>query len=319
MTLQAILQNPIFGPNFQNLGRSSGYYLSYRVETGFELKKLSLVERIIRSMLAWAGCYRSTHLKTIAPELVKEANIPPELLAKIQKSWIKTYPDLQFPQPAPVQDVNREPVVIQNPAPVQPVVSTYRIQIGNGAIHLEAGDIVRQNVNAIVNAANSQLLAGGGVCGAIFNAAGKDGLQNECNQALRHKGVLLVAPGDTVRTSAGRIPLPVQHIFHTVGPIKGNQTDAVIEAGIKKGVMRTLEEAMKLGVRSIAFPALSSGIYGVDLGVSVWTTWRGMQEHLVNHPGSFDLIKLVVPQGEKYRVSRLIVEQANFPQVGVVP
>jgi O-acetyl-ADP-ribose deacetylase len=119
------------------------------------------------------------------------------------------------------------------------------------------GDITRQRVDAIVNAANSSLLGGGGVDGAIHRAAGP-ALLEECRRlrATTHPDGLPV--GDAVATGAGR--LAARWVIHTVGPNRHTgQTDPQLLASCFR---RSLEVARSVGAASLAFPAVSAGIYG---------------------------------------------------------
>jgi O-acetyl-ADP-ribose deacetylase len=113
-------------------------------------------------------------------------------------------------------------------------------------------DLTQQHVDAIVNAANEQLAPGGGVCGAIRRAGG-DEIFDEC--ALLGGG----ATGNAKATRAGR--LPARHVVHAVGPVwhGGDAGEAELLASAYR---RSLEVAQELGCRTIAFPALSTGIYG---------------------------------------------------------
>jgi O-acetyl-ADP-ribose deacetylase (regulator of RNase III) len=122
------------------------------------------------------------------------------------------------------------------------------------------GDITTQELDAVVNAANSSLMPGGGVCGAIHDAAGPT-LQAEC-QALRattHPDGLDV--GAAVATGAG--DLAARWVIHTVGPNRhASETDPDLLASCFES---SLAEAARVGARSIAFPAISAGIFGWDV------------------------------------------------------
>ncbi|TDD65142.1 O-acetyl-ADP-ribose deacetylase [Jiangella aurantiaca] len=121
-------------------------------------------------------------------------------------------------------------------------------------VEVVQGDITREDVDAIVNAANSSLRGGGGVDGAIHRAAGP---------RLKEAGAALAPcpPGEAVATPAFDLDPPVRHVIHTVGPVwKGGTRD---EASLLASCYRrSVEVADSLGARSVAFPAISTGIYG---------------------------------------------------------
>ncbi|RXS77725.1 O-acetyl-ADP-ribose deacetylase [Streptomyces sp. TM32] len=119
------------------------------------------------------------------------------------------------------------------------------------------GDITEQTVDAVVNAANSSLLGGGGVDGAIHRRGGPEILA-EC-RALRdgHYGGGLPT-GQAVATTAGR--LPARWVVHTVGPVFSRQEDR--SALLASCYRESLRVADELGARTVAFPAISTGVYG---------------------------------------------------------
>ena len=115
------------------------------------------------------------------------------------------------------------------------------------------GDIVRTKADAIVNAANERLLAGGGVCGAIFRAAGERRLQAACDE-MGHCDT-----GSAVATPA--FDLPARYVIHAVGPVwqGGSRGERELLAGCYAS---SLALAADLGCASVAFPLISAGIYG---------------------------------------------------------
>ena len=121
------------------------------------------------------------------------------------------------------------------------------------------GDITTQRVDAIVNAANSSLLGGGGVDGAIHRAAGPR-LLDACREVRRTRLPDGLPVGDAVATPG--FNLPARWVIHTVGPNRHlGETDPEALASCFR---RSLEVADELGVRSLAFPAVSAGVYGWD-------------------------------------------------------
>jgi O-acetyl-ADP-ribose deacetylase (regulator of RNase III) len=129
-------------------------------------------------------------------------------------------------------------------------------------VRIEAvlGDIVRENVDAIVNAANSSLLGGGGVDGAIHRAAGPR-LVEECRLIRETTYPDGLPVGRAVTT--GGYDLPARWVIHTVGPNRHRgETDPELLASCFRA---SLDEARRVGARSIAFPAISGGVYGWEM------------------------------------------------------
>ncbi|MFF5260206.1 O-acetyl-ADP-ribose deacetylase [Actinomadura viridis] len=124
-------------------------------------------------------------------------------------------------------------------------------------ISLVQGDITEQQVDAVVNAANSSLLGGGGVDGAIHSRGGPE-ILDECRRlrASHYGGGL--PTGQAVATTAGR--LPARWVIHTVGPVYSASEDRSDQ--LASCYRESLRVADELGIESIAFPAVSAGIYG---------------------------------------------------------
>ena len=127
-----------------------------------------------------------------------------------------------------------------------------------GRVRVEVGDITRQSVDAVVNAANSTLMGGGGVDGAIHRAGGPAILE-ECLEIRRTRYPEGLPAGEAVITSAGR--LPARFVIHTVGPVYGREAGR--EAGLLAACYRnSLALAAGRGLASVAFPSISTGAYG---------------------------------------------------------
>lgn len=127
-----------------------------------------------------------------------------------------------------------------------------------GRVLVLIGDITRQNVDAIVNAANSTLLGGGGVDGAIHRSGGPQILQ-ECQQIRQTTYPKGLPTGEAVITTAGK--LPAKYVIHTVGPIYGRSKGSESEL-LAACYHNSLLLARKHSISSIAFPAISTGAYG---------------------------------------------------------
>ena len=137
-----------------------------------------------------------------------------------------------------------------------------------------SGDITQETTDAIVNAANSSLAPGGGVCGAIHRAAGSE-LARACAE-------LGGCPTGDARITPG-FALKAGHVIHAVGPVwhggaKGEPDE------LASCYRRSLEVADENGLRSIAFPAISTGIYGYPLDQATEIAVRTVRETIRNHP-----------------------------------
>jgi len=133
-----------------------------------------------------------------------------------------------------------------------------RRRVAGAFIELARGDLTKDDSDAIVNAANSSLMGGGGVDGAIHRAGGPAILE-ECKEIVAEHGRL--STGQAVITTAGR--MPAKHVIHTVGPVySGKPRDPELLASCHAESLRLAAEK---GLASVAFPAISTGMYGYPL------------------------------------------------------
>lgn len=157
------------------------------------------------------------------------------------------------------------------------------LQVGKTLIDLKEGDITQENVDAIVNAANSSLLGGGGVDGAIHRAAGRE-LLEECRE-------IGGCPTGEARLTKG-YRLPARYIIHTVGPIY--RSPAASAPLLWNAHWNSLTLARENSIKTIAFPAISTGVYGYPLTEASKIALKAVFDYLLNPRQSFELIRFVL-------------------------
>ena len=179
---------------------------------------------------------------------------------------------------------------------------------------LVRNDIVNMRVDAIVNAANSSLAPGGGVCGAIFAAAGRTALKKAC-RAIGHcdVGSAVITPG---------FNLPARYVIHAVGPIwqGGTRGEAAL---LQSCYTRALHLAQENGCESIAFPLISSGIFGYPKPQALRVAINAIEEFLLKYEMQvylviFDRAALLISERLYENIQRYIddryVELRAFPR-----
>jgi O-acetyl-ADP-ribose deacetylase (regulator of RNase III) len=159
-----------------------------------------------------------------------------------------------------------------------------RRAVAGAVLELVRGDITRQDTDAIVNAANTTLLGGGGVDGAIHRAGGPDIIE-EC----RRLGGC--ATGDVKLTRGGR--LSARFVIHAVGPVyrDGRHGEPELLARVYR---RSLEVAVENRVRSVAFPSISTGAYRFPIAEAASVALDAVARFLSERPGSLDLVRFVL-------------------------
>ncbi|MCH7989584.1 MAG: macro domain-containing protein [Planctomycetes bacterium] len=173
------------------------------------------------------------------------------------------------------------------------------VQFGPCRLELVQGDITFQEVDAIVNAANSRLAGGGGVDGAIHRAAGET-LMGQ----TRQRNPDGCPTGSAVATDAGN--LKAKHVFHAVGPVwrGGNEQEADL---LKSAYEKCLELTVEHRCESIAFPAISTGVYGYPLDLAAETSLNVVRDFLLEYEQP-KLVRFILFDGGAYGAYAQILE-----------
>jgi len=166
-------------------------------------------------------------------------------------------------------------------------------------IELKLGDITKEEVCAIVNAANSSLLGGGGVDGAIHAAGGEEILRacKEVRKRLYPEGLPV---GEAIETTAGE--MKASYVIHTVGPVY-SQCGSRCEELLSRAYINSMYKALELGCKSISFPALSTGAYGYPQAEAAKIAYKAVHSFT-----KFDIKVFFIFRSEQ---SRKIFDEAN--------
>jgi O-acetyl-ADP-ribose deacetylase (regulator of RNase III) len=175
-----------------------------------------------------------------------------------------------------------------------------RVQINGQTLELHQGDITQQNVDALVNAANSRLAGGGGVDGAIHRCGGAAIMAE-----TKAKYPVGCPTGSAVLSGAGK--LPARFVIHAVGPVwsGGHRGEAELLAGAYR---RALELAIAAGCRSMALPALSAGAYGYPMDQAARIALRTARDFL-QQQGQPELVRFVLFDAGAYGAFAAALEE----------
>jgi putative ATPase len=166
---------------------------------------------------------------------------------------------------------------------------------GGAVFEVVVGDLLREPVDAIVNAANGHLAHGGGVAAAIARAAGPE-LEREGDALVAARGPLAI--GEAAATTAGR--LPFRAVIHAVGPHQGVGRE---EERLASALAAAFHCADERGFASLSFPAVSSGIFAVPLETCARAYLRAVREHFAARPaGSLRRVRLCLLDGPLVRL-----------------
>ncbi len=169
------------------------------------------------------------------------------------------------------------------------------------AITLIQGDITQQATNAIVNAANSSLMGGGGVDGAIHRAGGSSILE-DCKQIVSKQGRL--PTGQAVITTAGN--LPCEYVIHTVGPVwhEGSSNESKLLADAYRN---SLQVAADNNIKTICFPSISTGVYRFPIEKAARIALKAVDDFLQENP--LDEVRFVLFSENDLEVYRQTAEE----------
>jgi O-acetyl-ADP-ribose deacetylase (regulator of RNase III) len=157
-----------------------------------------------------------------------------------------------------------------------------------GRVLIKVGDITKEDVDAVVNAANGTLMGGGGVDGAIHRAGGPSILE-ACKEIRRTQYPDGLPTGQAVITTAGK--MTARHVIHTVGPVYGrggSDKEELLAACYRNSLVLAAEN----GLRSLAFPAISTGVYGYPLDEAATVSSRAIEQFL-SSDNSIEEVRLV--------------------------
>ena len=172
-------------------------------------------------------------------------------------------------------------------------------------IYTTQGDITKINtVDAIVNAANNSLLGGGGVDGAIHRAAGKK-LLEECR--LLHG----CKTGEAKITNAYK--LPCKYVIHTVGPVWHGGKNGEQEL-LANAYRNSLQTAVEKGIRTIAFPSISTGVYSYPVDQAAAIAVKTVKEFCIRHPDAIDIVRFVLFDADTRRAYDHAIYEAEVNQ-----
>jgi len=164
----------------------------------------------------------------------------------------------------------------------------FETEVAGTQLVLVRGDITKEKVEAIVNAANPQLTPGGGVSGAIHRAGGPE-VTEAAARIRRERGPLRT--GEAVITPGGS--LPAKWVIHTVGPVWHGGMKGEPEL-LAKAYRSCLALAVERGIRSIAFPSISTGVYGYPVDQAARVALQAIRDFLAEHPGTLSEVRFVL-------------------------
>lgn len=185
----------------------------------------------------------------------------------------------------------------------------------NRVMTLQEGDMLNCGVQCIVNAANTALHSGGGVCGAIFRAAGS-GLQALCDAYPINANGNRCDTGKAALTSSLDLSSRgITHIIHAVGPVYNPANHQQCCDLLASAYRESLTLAAQNNIRTLAFPAISTAIFGFPIAPADEIAFRTVETYLHDHPGQFDAVKLMFLGQDRFNSAMsTYANRPNLPQ-----
>jgi O-acetyl-ADP-ribose deacetylase (regulator of RNase III) len=168
-------------------------------------------------------------------------------------------------------------------------------------IKILVGDITKQHVDAIVNAANNLLAGGGGVDGAVHRAAGPE--------LLKESLILAPCPTGEARTTKG-YNLPAARVIHAVGPVYHGHSPEEAAGLLASAYRESLREAVRVGAKTVAFPAISTGVYGYPKEEAARVATATIDAFL-RHETGIEEVRLICFSEDSAEVHRAALQQLN--------
>lgn len=164
------------------------------------------------------------------------------------------------------------------------------IHINGTTVKLIRGNITEQDTDAIVNAANSSLMGGGGVDGAIHRAGGQE-IREDCIKIRKDKWPEGLPPGESVITRGGK--LRAKFVIHTVGPVwrGGNSNESET---LRSCYVKSLNLADRHRIKSVSFPSISTGAYGYPVELAAEVALQAIKDYILLKSGNVTEIRLVL-------------------------
>lgn len=176
------------------------------------------------------------------------------------------------------------------------------MKIGDSVLELKIGDITMEDTEAVVNAANSSLMGGGGVDGAIHRRGGET-IHKECREIIKEIGSL--NPGHAAITGGGN--LKAKYVIHTVGPVWYGG-DSGEEKILRSAYRKSLEIALSKNIKSVSFPSISTGAYAYPVDKASYSALDEVYGFLKNNNG-ISLVRFILYDEHTYGIYKETFER----------